>query len=523
MNTLNAKPIHKLKHKAKHKPKYKGYVLTTLSLLSAFFVYNSSQSQSIRVQSNSTHLLQKPQEIVPTFEVSEHKTGGGITHKRLYASYLYPGEKLSNKQKLDFWSGFSFFRDPWVAAPSATGNRDGLGPLFNTRSCIACHTAGSRAKIDEVGHILPLSLVVRLGSKDPKIKGVDPIYGGQIQPRAISYRLIDTETVKKFTYTDNVGEAWLDKSYSKVKGHFGNAKDKGEPYELLKPSYQLSKLAYGELAPHIGLSVRLAPNIFGMGLLNAIKTEDLLKQEDADDSDDNGISAKYNRVPNVITNTIEIGRFGFKAKQPNLHQQVAAAFRDDIGITNTSFVEENCTPTQVACNYASEYGGHSLVDLEIPDNRLDLTVTFNELLGVPPARNLQSKTVQAGRTIFYKLNCQQCHSPSYVTDEAYPVKALAKQTIWPYTDLALHDMGDGLADDVYEFDANGREWRTAPLWGIGLQQDKTGQQRFLHDGRARTISEAILWHGGEAESSQKAYIALTKQQRDALIKFIKAI
>ena len=455
----------------------------------------------------------------PVFEQSEIKTGGGITHKRLYASYLYPGEKLSSKQQLDFWTGFSFFRDPWVAAPSATGNRDGLGPLFNTRSCIACHTAGSRARIDEVGHILPLSLVVRLGSKDANITGVDPIYGGQIQPRAISYRLTDAAMIKKSPYTDNVGEAWLDKSYDKISGSFAD----GELYQLFKPSYQLTKLAYGELAPHIGLSVRLAPNIFGMGLLNAIKTADLLSQEDINDSDGNGISAKYNRVPNVITGDIEVGRFGFKAKQPNLHQQVAAAFRDDIGITNTSFPDESCTKTQMACNYAAEYGGHSLADLEIPDNRLDFTVTFNELLGVPPARNLKNKTVQAGRKLFYQLQCQQCHRPSYVTDENYPVKALAKQTIWPYTDLALHDMGDGLADGVHEFNASGREWRTAPLWGIGLQKYKTGQQRFLHDGRARTISEAILWHGGEAGPAKQAYVALNKQQRDALVKFVKAI
>lgn len=479
-----------------------------MGLLGNLSACDSGQSQYVSSQPK-----------VPAFDLIEQQTGGSITHKRLYASYLYPGKMLNSKQQLDFWSGFSFFRDPWVAAPSATGNRDGLGPLFNTRSCIACHTAGSRANIDEAGLILPLSLVVRLGSKDPKNKGVDPVYGGQIQPRAISYRLIDSEIINKLPYTDNVGEAWLDKSYSKVQGNF---KD-GSSYELQKPSYQLTNLAYGDLAPHIGLSVRLAPNIFGMGLLNAIKTADLLKQEDINDGDGNGISAKYNRVPNVLTQAIEVGRFGFKAKQPNLHQQVAAAFRDDIGIINSSFSAETCTNTQMACNYASEYGGHSLADLEIPDNRLDLTVSFNEFLGVPPARNLQSKSVQAGRTLFYQLNCQQCHTSSYITDESYPVKALANQTIWPYTDLALHDMGEGLADGVYEFEANGREWRTAPLWGIGLQHLTTGQQRFLHDGRARTINEAILWHGGEAESIKKAYTELTKPQRDALIKFIKAI
>ena len=459
----------------------------------------------------------------------EDKPGGNLTHKRLYATYLYPGAEINNKQRLDFWSGFSFFRDPWLAAPSATGNRDGLGPLFNTRSCIACHTAGSRAKIDKVGQILPLSLVVRLGSKSKDIKDVDPVYGGQIQPRAMSYRLIDKAITDHSKYPDNVGEAWLDYSNSKIEGTFAD----GKPYELLKPSYQLSQLAYGELAPHIGLSVRLAPNIFGMGLLNAIDKDDLLAQEDINDSNKNGISAKYNRVPNIITGEIEVGRFGFKAKHPNLHQQVAAAFRDDIGITNTSFPKETCTNTQVACQYASEYGrttaDHSVSTtlkgkhLEIDDVRLGLTVSFNELLGVPPARKLNNKTVQEGKKIFYQLNCQQCHTPSYVTDENYPVKALSKQQIWPYTDLALHDMGEGLADGVHEFEASGREWRTPPLWGIGLQKINTGQQRFLHDGRARNISEAILWHGGEAQQSKQAFTQLTELQRATLVNFIKAI
>jgi CxxC motif-containing protein (DUF1111 family) len=369
--------------------------------------------------------------VVPKFDEAEHNTAGGMTTRRLYASYIYPGSKLSRDLQLNFWTGFSLFRDPWVAAPSATGNRDGLGPLFNTRSCVACHTAGSRAKIDEAGHMLPLSLVVRLGSTDANINRSDPTYGDQIQPRAIRYRVQDKDTGNA-NYIENLGEAWLNKSYNVVSGNFAD----GTPYELLKPSYELTKLAYGPIASHIGLSVRLAPNVFGLGLLNAIKTEDLLSQEDIDDSDGNQISAKYNRVPNVVTNAIEIGRFGFKAKQPNLRQQVAAAFRDDIGITNSVFPTETCTNKQVACQSAVKFGGHSRDNLEIPDNRFDLTVTFNELLGVPPARRLASKAVQAGRKVFYQSQCQQCHTPSYVTDEDYPVEALANQK-----NLALHRFG----------------------------------------------------------------------------------
>ncbi len=493
------------------------YFLRMISYLSVGVMMTACDSGSNRIEKaqQQAYIADK---LVPEFDVAEHNSAGGMTTRRLYASYIYPGNNVSRTMQLNFWTGFSLFRDPWVAAPSATGNRDGLGPLFNTRSCVACHTAGSRAKIDETGLMLPLSLVVRLGSTNPDISSSDPTYGEQIQPRAVRYRVAKNKR-QDSAYIENIGEAWLNKSYQVITGKFAD----GTSYELLKPSYELTKLAYGPLASHVGLSVRLAPNVFGLGLLNAIKTEDLLSQEDIDDSDNNQISAKYNRVLNVVTNEMEIGRFGFKAKQPNLRQQVAAAFRDDIGITNSLFPKETCSDKQVACKSAVQYGGHSLDNLEIPDNRLNLTVTFNELLGVPPARQLASEQVQLGRKVFYQSQCHQCHTPSYITDENYPVKALAKQKIWPYTDLALHDMGEGLADGVYEFDASGREWRTAPLWGIGLQKTNTGQQRFLHDGRARTINEAILWHGGESETSKQMYLKLSKEQRDALILFIKAI
>jgi CxxC motif-containing protein (DUF1111 family) len=503
-------------------------ILSTLLLACSDNVDNENERKAISSQSTSKSLYS-----VSLFQQSEHKPGGDITTRRLYASFIYPGAKLSAQQQLDFWSGFSFFRDPWVAAPSATANRDGLGPLFNTRSCIACHTAGSRAKIDVPkqgsNEVLPLSLVVRLGSKVAGVTDSDPIYGGQIQPRSTSYRLLDssqaskinsnTKVKAKVKVKDNVGEAWLKLASETIIGQF----DDGQAYELIKPNYQLSRLAYGQLADNTGISVRLAPNVFGVGLLNAIHRDDLIAQEDINDTNNDGVSAKYNRVINVVNGKTELGRFGFKAKQPNLHQQVAAAFRDDIGITNSSFSEDSCTEQQVICQQASRAGGHHRNNLEIPDNRLDITVTFNELLGVPPARNLDNKIIQQGRTHFYQLNCQQCHTPSYITDKNYPVQALANQTIWPYTDLALHDMGADLADGVFEFDATGTEWRTPPLWGIGLQKKITGQQRFLHDGRARTISEAILWHGGEAEVSQQAYKALSENQRLALIKFIRAI
>ncbi len=431
----------------------------------------------------------------------QRQSGGEATTSRVsLRSYVQPAANLSKAQQLDFWTGFSLFRDPWVIAPSSTKDRDGLGPMFNARSCIACHQAGGRAPMSEAGEHLPVALVLRLGATKQNMAEVDPHYGGQIQPRTINKTL--------------PAESWLQLDYQIIEGQYAD----GQPYQLYKPSYQLTRLSQGEIAKHIGVSPRYAPNIFGMGLLDAIATEDLLKQEDISDADGDGISAKYNRTTNVVDGQTAIGRFGLKAKQPNLTQQVAAAFRDDIGITNSLFSQESCTTGQTQCQ------GFSLNDgREIPDKLLKRVVDFNRFIGVPPARGIDTPKVQLGQQVFYRLGCQNCHKPSYVTDKHYPIAALAGQTIWPYTDLALHDMGEGLADGVIEFDAQGNEWRTAPLWGLGLQQKIVRRSGFLHDGRARTIAQAILWHGGEAKASQQGFIALNAQDRQHLIDFLKAI
>jgi CxxC motif-containing protein (DUF1111 family) len=446
----------------------------------------------------------------PPLTQSEWQPGGEATVKRLQTrSYVYAGANFSSAQQLDFWTGFSLFRDPWVISPSSTADRDGLGPLFNTRSCISCHHGGGRSRMSKPGISQPSALVLRLGSTSQATPNqstanqstTDPNYGGQIQPRTIS-----KDHLK--------GEAWLNLRYSMVDGHYSD----GEKYQLQQPNYQLTHLSQGPLADNIALSPRYAPNVYGMGLLDAISNEDLLAQEDLNDTNKDGITAKYNRVLNVQNGQTEIGRFGLKAKQPNLRQQVAAAFRDDIGITNSLFGDESCTSEQTECTQLGKRGAP-----EIPDKLLKLVVDFNAFLGVPPARNLSNDTVSKGRELFYQSNCQACHTPSYRTDSDYPVAELANNTIWPYTDLALHDMGEGLADGVYEFSANGNEWRTPPLWGIGLQLRILGEQRYLHDGRARNLSEAILWHGGEAQNAKTQFVNLSRLERKQLISFLKAI
>lgn len=446
----------------------------------------------------------QPKTQAPEFTQAELSPAGAATVTRLHTrSYVYPGGHISGMQQLNFWTGFSLFRDPWVIAPSSTKDRDGLGPLFNTRSCISCHHAGARGPMPEVGVTKPSSLLIRFGSNQADKRLVDEFYGGQLQPRSIH---------------DSVpGEGKLKLHYETITGQYAD----GQQYELQQPVYEVVELSNGPLQPGISISPRYAPSIYGMGLLDAIPDTALLAQEDKQDQDNNGISGHYNRVPNVKTGELEIGRYGFKAKHPSLAQQVAAAFNGDIGITNSWFPHESCTAGQKICTQVSKLGEHTSV--EIPDKLLELVIEFNAHLGVPPSRDLEQADAMAGRELFYQLGCQQCHTPSYTTDQNYAIQSLAGHKIWPYTDLALHDMGPGLADGVYEFAASGSEWRTPPLWGIGLQQKVLGRTNFLHDGRARSLEEAILWHGGEASSSQQAFIQLTRQQRQQVLAFLQAI
>jgi CxxC motif-containing protein (DUF1111 family) len=463
----------------------------------------------------------------PVFSVSELSPGGLMTSTRISdRTFITPGASLSGKEKLDFWTGFSLFRDPWVIAPSSTQDRDGLGPLFNTRSCISCHLAGARGPSPIEGISKPSSMVIKLGMKDSvewlnkapqnhidiQSTRTYQYYGKQIQPRAIQ--------ISHASFASPlVGEAKLSLSYDLVAGQY----EDGTPYQLRAPKYQLVELAYGDIEAHIGISPRMAPPLFGTGLLDAISEEDLLSQADEHDTNQDGISARYAKHSNVNDNSA-IGRFGVKATHVNLKRQVAAAFRDDIGITSSLFPDESCSQNNQTCHLASQLGGHTTT--EIPDKLLDLVFKFNAFIAVPPTRNLNSETARKGREIFYQANCHSCHTPSYQTDKQYPIPALAGQTIWPYTDLALHDMGPDLADNVRSSEpssASGREWRTPPLWGLGLRKVYQAKAVFLHDGRAQSVEEAILWHGGEALSSQQYFKQLDAASRTQLLTFLDSI
>ncbi|PAJ75812.1 hypothetical protein CJF42_02925 [Pseudoalteromonas sp. NBT06-2] len=450
---------------------------------------------------------------IPVFDISELKPGGQTTLEKLdKRTYIHSSPNLTMDMRMNFWSGFSFFRDPWVAAPASTTDRDGLGPLFNARSCIACHRSGGRGKLENKEIFKPVSVLFRLGNITD-VNNYDPVYGGQIQPKAI--RVLHDDLPKQVQ-----GEAAVKLQYQYITGLFSD----GTEYQLRKPLYELVKLGHNPLNEHTKVSARYAPAVYGMGLLDAIASEDLLQQEDINDENQDGISAKYNRVTDVELGINDaIGRFGFKALQPTLRQQVAAAFVNDIGITNPIFKYDTCTKSQIKCKVASGFSSLKGEALEIPEKFFAQTEYMSKFIAVPMSRDLKSKKAQKGRNIFYQLDCQNCHQPSYITANDYSESKLSGQKIWPYTDLALHDMGPGLADGKVEFLASGSEWRTPALWGIGLQQDIQGFQAYLHDGRARSIEEAILWHGGEAKMAQQAFIKLDKAQRDALIFFLKQI
>ena len=291
----------------------------------------------------------------------------------------------------------------------------------------------------------------------------------------------------------------------------------GSSFSLRQPVYGIEDLAFGPLHPDVMVSPRVAPATIGMGLLEAIPDANILAMSDPEDANEDGISGRPNYVQDVQTGELALGRFGWKANQPSVNQQAAAAFLGDIGITSSLFPNENCPAGQEACRQAPNGG-----EPELPDERLRKVTIYTQTLAVPAMRNIEDEQVEHAR-LFVQTQCALCHTPRHETEDTHPLAPLRNQVIFPYTDLLLHDMGDGLADHRPDGQASGTEWRTSPLWGIGLVQKVNGHTMFLHDGRARSMEEAILWHGGEAEESRGKFMNLTKDERNALIRFLESI
>jgi CxxC motif-containing protein (DUF1111 family) len=299
----------------------------------------------------------------------------------------------------------------------------------------------------------------------------------------------------------------------------------GEIVSLRAPRYAIADPAYGPLHPEVMLSPRVAPPMIGLGLLEAVAAEDILAAADPDDADRDGISGRPNRVWDLASGQVRLGRFGWKAGEPSIAQQSGLAMAGDIGIGNPTAPAPfgDCTAAEAACRAAPDGNSPQYDELEAPQEVMDQIVFYSRHLAVPARRAVNDPAVLAGKRLFYEAGCTGCHRPKLATRRDWEVAELAGQLIWPYTDLLLHDMGEGLADGRPEGVASGREWRTAPLWGIGLTAEVSGHTQFLHDGRARSLTEAILWHGGEAQAARDAFAALPAAERAALLAFLGSL
>ncbi len=343
-------------------------------------------------------------------------------------------------------------------------------------------------------------MLLRLSTpgEDPFLGGPvpDPAYGDQLQDRAIN----GVEPEGRIALTHEPIEI---------------ERADGTVSTLALPIYTFEDLAYGELSEELLVSPRIAPIVAGSGLLEAIPDDKISAAADPDDEDSDGISGRVNMVWDARAEELRIGRFGWKANVPTLEQQTAAAFLGDIGITSPLFPDPGCTETQASCHDAPSGG-----EPEIDQQKIDRIVFYLRTLAVPARRDVEHDEVRQGEEIFSRIGCSSCHTPTVETGDS-PIEELANQTIHPYTDLLLHDMGPALADGRPDFGASGSEWRTPPLWGIGLVDTVNGHTRFLHDGRARSLEEAILWHGGEAEAARLSFTELTDEEVEALLAFLE--
>lgn len=278
---------------------------------------------------------------------------------------------------------------------------------------------------------------------------------------------------------------------------------------LRKPDYKFS----GGAVP-TQFSARISPQLVGMGLLEAIPESAIQALADSADINGDGIHGRIHLVKEFKTGTPHVGRFGWKAGKASVSNQVAGALNTDMGVMSELLPNPDCGSAQANCGNSGS---------EILDSNFQHLVDYISLLGVPARRDLKDPVALQGEALFASAGCAACHWTTFTTSPYHPKTELRNQVIHPYTDLLLHDMGPGLADNLPEAGATGSEWRTAPLWGIGLTAGVSGGEAYLHDGRARTLSEAILWHGGEGAASANKFKAMSQSDADALIKFLKSL
>ncbi|MEO9780834.1 MAG: di-heme oxidoredictase family protein [Sedimentitalea sp.] len=439
-------------------------------------------------------------------------------------AFSQPSANISFERELQFKVGNGLFRKLWVSSPSSTLGSDGLGPIYNARSCQRCHLKDGRGhppngpEDEAVSMFLRISVPAAsdaelsaietylqdLGDETPRTRP-DPIYGGQMQD---------------FGVAGHPAEYRFDVTYAEIEVPLSD----GEVASLRAPTYRAADLGYGPLADGAMLSPRVAPHMLGLGLLEAIPVSDILASADPDDANGDGISGKAQIVWSDEYGQPMLGRFGWKAGAPTVKHQSAAAFAGDIGISSPLFAAPagDCTQAQSDC-LAGQHGDGDDRITEIDAEGLDLVTFYSRNLAVPARRDESDPEVLRGKEQFFAAGCAACHTPKFVTHRLADQPEQSFQLIWPHTDLLLHDMGEGLADNRPEGRANGREWRTAPLWGIGMTETVSGHSYLLHDGRARSLLEAILWHGGEAQAARETVVDMPKPDRDALIRYLESL
>lgn len=498
---------------------------------------NNAQEQNAAIATDKRaqtieQLAGVPYQTLLSFDPQEIKQGGdtGITITSS-ESYSKPSSNIPASRKGDFFIGNAFFRQPWVVAPASTDSRDGLGPLFNVAACQSCHIKDGRGHAPVSADDDADSLLIRLAMpattpeqqqqlQNSLVEKIPhAVYGGQLQDRGIQ---------------GVAAEARVQVTWSPEPVKFAD----GHVEMLRRPTFTLSNPGYGEFDPELMVSPRIALPMIGLGLLEQIPEADIKRQADAKDKDGNGITGKFNWVMDPQTGKTALGRFGWKAGQTRLLTQNQSAFNEDMGLTSRIRPIESCTKNQPECLNAptgADEQGDGGSPVEVSNDVAKFVEFYTRNLAVPHRRNADDPLVLAGKKQFYDIGCVQCHTPRYqlpTTDDDRLEQH--GQIIYPYTDMLLHDMGDDLADRTIaghlppkdaqvEFLANSFEWRTPALWGIGLAQTVDPQATFLHDGRARTPMEAVLWHGGEAEPQKQQVLKLDKKGREALNAFLLSL
>lgn len=439
----------------------------------------------------------------PTYVKPYDRLGGDTTVTVVGSkAFTLPAANIREANVRTFFFGNRLFNTNWTQAPGSVQKFDGLGPTFNRVSCSGCHTRDGRGRPPLIASEGMDSMLVRLSVPGQGPHGGplgDPRYGDQLEDKSILG--VPAEGAVAITWT-------------KIAGHFAD----GDAYELTRPDVKLEKLAFGPLGQGAMFSPRVANQVIGLGLLEAVPQSYLEALADPTDRDKDGISGRMNIVWDPVAKTMTAGRFGWKANAANLISQSAGAALGDIGLTTPVNTAQNCPPTQTACAKAITGGTP-----EMSQEFLDKMVLYVRLLAVPAQRTPNDPEILRGEKLFADAKCWSCHQPTLKTGATAALPELANQTFHPFTDLLLHDMGQGLADGRPDFLATGSEWRTAPLWGVGLFAEVNGHTRYLHDGRARNLSEAILWHGGEARAARDAYARMPKADREALIAYLNSL